>query len=154
MKINIISIGTFENSYFKEIFQNYTKRLKWEVFLKEINPKNANNFSKEQIKENEAKYILQALKPQQRIIVLDENGKQFKSREFAKKISDFALGGDSEINFIIGGAEGLSPEIIRKADLVISLGLMTMPHLMVRIVLIEQIYRAYTIINNHPYHRD
>jgi 23S rRNA (pseudouridine1915-N3)-methyltransferase len=154
MKITIISIGSFENSQYQKIFYDFAKRLKWSISLKEILPKNSTNFSKPQIKENEANLILKAIKPGSKLIALDEKGKQFSSQNFTKIISDFALNGNSDLTFIIGGAEGLSPKIIDNCHLVISLSPLTFPHLMVRIILIEQIYRAYSIINNHPYHRE
>jgi len=154
MKITIISIGKFENSPHKAVFDNYLKRLKWKVELRELELKNSHNMSIEKIKEGEGALILKALKPSSKLIVCDENGKQFKSRDFAKLISDFALQGDSDLTFVIGGADGLSPEVLQKASLKISLGLMTLPHLMVRSILVEQIYRAATIIDGHPYHRE
>jgi 23S rRNA (pseudouridine1915-N3)-methyltransferase len=88
------------------------------------------------------------------MILLDEKGKQFASRDFAKLISDFAVAGDSDLTFVIGGADGLASELLKKSSLKISFGLMTLPHLMVRSVLAEQLYRAQTIIEGHPYHRD
>ncbi len=154
MKITILAIGSFEGSQYQKIFNDFAKRLKWNISLKEMLPKNSGNFSKPQIKENEADLILKAIKPNSKLIALDEKGKQFSSQNFAKIISDFALNGNSDLTFIIGGAEGLHQKIIDKCSLVISLGLTTFPHMMVRIILIEQIYRAYSIINNHPYHRE
>lgn len=154
MKITIISIGKFENSPHRPVFENYLKRLKWKIELKEFELKNAKNLSVDKIKEGEGELILKALKPGSKVIICDENGKQFKSREFAKLIADFGVAGDSDLTFIIGGADGLSQEILKKSHLKISFGLMTLPHLMVRSILAEQLYRAQTIIENHPYHRD
>jgi len=154
MKITIISIGKFENSPHKAVFENYLKRLKWKIELKELELKNSHNMSIEKIKEGEGALILKAVKPSSRLIALDENGKQFKSRDFAKLIADFALQGNSDLTFVIGGSDGLAQEVLKKATLKISLGLMTLPHLMVRAVLMEQLYRASTIIENHPYHRE
>jgi 23S rRNA (pseudouridine1915-N3)-methyltransferase len=154
MKITIVSIGSFEGSQYQKIFHDFAKRLKWHISLKEILPKNSTNFSKLQIKENEANLILKAIKPSSKLIALDEKGKQFSSQNFTKIISDFGLKGDSDLTFIIGGAEGLDPKIINNCHLTISLSPLTFPHMMVRIILIEQIYRAYSIINHHPYHRE
>lgn len=154
MKITIISIGKFENSSHKSVFETYVKRLKWKVELKELELKNSKNLSSDELKKGEGELILKALKPSSKLIALDENGKQFKSRDFAKLISDFAVNGDSDLTFVIGGADGLSQEILKKSSLKISLSLMTFPHLMVRAILAEQIYRASTIIDGHPYHRD
>lgn len=154
MKISIISIGKFENSPFKQVFETYLKRLKWKIELKELDLRNAHNFSVEKIKEGEGELILKNIKPNSKLIVLDEDGKQFSSLEFAKLFSDFALKGDSDLTFVIGGANGLSNELLEKAKLKISLGKMTFPHMMVRAILIEQLYRAQSIKEGHPYHRE
>lgn len=154
MRITIISVGKFENSPLKAVFENYLKRLKWKVELKEIEQRNSKNITSAQLKNIEAELILKALKPSSKIIALDEHGKEFTSRNFAKLISDSALNGDSDLTFIIGGSDGLGEEVLKKSHLKMSLGLMTFPHLMARSILIEQIYRAQTIIENHPYHRD
>jgi 23S rRNA (pseudouridine1915-N3)-methyltransferase len=154
MRITILSIGKFENSPHKAVFENYLKRLKWKVELRELELKNAQNMSVDKIKEGEGELILKALKPSSKLIVLDERGKQFGSIAFSKMISDFALAGDSDLTFVIGGSDGLSQEVLKKAGLKISLSTMTFPHLMVRAILIEQIYRAQSIIAGHPYHRE
>ncbi len=154
MKISIISIGKFENSPHKQVFESYIKRLKWKIEIRELELKNAQNLSVAEIKKGEGALILKALRPQSKLIILDENGKEYKSRDFAKLISNFALQGDSDLTFVIGGADGLSEEIIKKSQLKIAFGIMTFPHLMVRSILAEQLYRAQTIIEGHPYHRD
>ncbi len=154
MKISIISIGKFENSPHKHVFETYIKRLKWKVELKELDLKNSQNLSVPKIKEGEGALILKALKPSSKLIVLDEDGKQFSSVAFAKMISDFAVAGDSDLSFAIGGSDGLSEEVLKKSNLKISFGKMTFPHLMVRAILAEQLYRAQSIIVGHPYHRE
>ncbi len=153
MRITILSIGKFENSPHKAVYENYLKRLKWKVDLRELELRNSQNLSVEKIKESEGELILKALRPNSKLILLDEKGKQFASRDFAKLISNYALNGDSDLTFVIGGADGLSTELLKKNHLKISFGLMTLPHLMVRSVLVEQLYRAQTIISGHPYHR-
>jgi 23S rRNA (pseudouridine1915-N3)-methyltransferase len=154
MKISIISIGKFENSPHKQVFETYIKRLKWKVELKELDLKNSQNLSVTKIKEGEGALILKVLKPSSKLIVLDEDGKQFSSVAFAKMISDFAVAGDSNLSFVIGGSDGLSEEVLQKSNLKISFGKMTFPHLMVRAILAEQLYRAQSIIAGHPYHRE
>lgn len=154
MKISIISIGKFENSPHKLVFDTYLKRLKWKVELKEMDLKNAQNMSVDKIKEGEGDLILKALKPSSKLIVLDEKGKQFTSIDFSKLMANFAVDGDSDLSFVIGGANGLSAEVLKKAHLKISFSAMTFPHLMVRSILIEQLYRAQSIIAGHPYHRE
>ncbi len=154
MKITILSIGKFENSPHKAVFEAYLKRMKWSIDLKEIELKNSNNLSDQQIKTLEAKLLIKSIKSGSIAIALDENGKQFSSNQFAKMLSDFSLHGDSNLCFMIGGAHGLGSEILNMAKLKISLGLMTFPHIMVRSMLLEQLYRAQTIIGGHPYHKN
>jgi len=153
VNVLILSIGKFENSPHKTVFESYIKRLKWKIELKELDLKNSKNLSVEKIKEGEGQLILKALKSGSKLIALDEKGKQFSSAGFAKLISDFALYGDSSLSFAIGGSNGLSPEVLQRASLKISFGLATFPHLMVRSILAEQLYRAMTILEGHPYHR-
>ena len=154
MKITIISIGKFENSPHRLAFENYLKRMKWDIELKELELKNAHNLSVDKIKEGEGKLIAKAIKSGSLVIALDEKGKEFTSQNFAKLIADFTLQGNSHFTFLIGGANGLSAEIIRSANLKIAFGLMTFPHLMVRAMLMEQLYRAQSIIAGHPYHKE
>jgi 23S rRNA (pseudouridine1915-N3)-methyltransferase len=153
MKINIISVGKFDNSSMNEIFLEYQKRLKTKVFLKEIHHKYSNNIEEEKLKKIEGELIIKNIENESVRIFLDESGKNFTSKEFANILNKFNIEGNSIINFIIGGAYGLDKNIIGKNDLILSLSKMTFPHLMVRIVLIEQIYRAFSIIANHPYHK-
>lgn len=154
MKITIISIGKFENSPHRLAFENYLKRMKWDIELRELELKNAHNLSVDKIKEGEGKLIAKAIKSSSVVIALDEKGKEFSSQNFAKLIADFAVKGDSHLTFLIGGSNGLSSEIIGLANLKIAFGLMTFPHLMVRTMLIEQLYRAQSIIAGHPYHKE
>jgi 23S rRNA (pseudouridine1915-N3)-methyltransferase len=153
MKINIISVGKFDNSSINELFLEYQKRLKTKVFLKEIHHKYSNNIEEEKLKKIEGELIIKNIENESVRIFLDESGKNFTSKEFANILNKFNIEGHSTISFIIGGAYGLDKNIIGKNDLVLSLSKMTFPHLMVRIVLIEQIYRAFSIIANHPYHK-
>ena len=154
MKITILSIGKFDKSPFRELFEYYLKRLKWKIELKEIEFKNTKSFEESKIKHEESVLLAKNLHNFSKIIVLDERGKQFSSPEFANILQNFNVAGDSNIAFIIGGAFGLSDEIKNKADILLSISKMTLPHLMVRGFLIEQIYRASTIISNHPYHKN
>ena len=101
MHITILSIGKFENSPHRLVFENYLKRLKWRVELKEFDLKNSQNFSVEKIKTGEGELILKALKPGSKLIALDENGRQFKSTEFSKLLADSATNGSSNISFAI-----------------------------------------------------
>lgn len=153
MKIKIISIAKFEKSEFKPIFLNYQKRMK-NIELKEIEFKKSKNLPVETIKSSEAELILKNIDKNSIIIALDESGQEFSSIKFAKLLQNYSINGNSKINFIIGGAFGLSKQILDKSDKIISLSQMTFPHLMARIILIEQIYRAESIISGHPYHKE
>jgi 23S rRNA (pseudouridine1915-N3)-methyltransferase len=152
MKITIISIGKFsKNDPNFDLFLKYQKRLPWKLELKELETKG--NLQGEVLKNKEAELLLAAAPNGAKIIALDEKGKNLSSPEFAKSIANFGNEGNSHLAFIIGGADGLSDHLKKHADLILSFGKMTFPHMMVRSFLAEQIYRAYTIINNHPYHR-
>lgn len=154
VRISILAIGKFDNSPYQALFKDFAKRLKWKVELKELEAKNTKNQNPEQTKETEGNIIIQNLRSGTKLIALDEHGKDFTSQTFAKFIADSALRGDSDLTFVIGGANGLSPEILKKSSMQICLGKMTLPHMLARVVLIEQIYRAETIISGHPYHRE
>ncbi len=154
MKINILSIGKFNNSCYQELFELYKKRSRWNIILKEFDVKNIKNFEINKIKEEEGNLLLNSIKSPTKLIALDEKGQKFSSISFAKTIEKIIVEGNSDITFLIGGPNGLSENLIKKSNLVLSLSLMTFPHLMARIILIEQIYRAESIINNHPYHKD
>lgn len=161
MKIRIISPGRFENSPYFSVFNDYCKRLKIKLELVEFEVKNSKNIEISKLKDAEEKLINKHLYQKKSdltsqkatIAILDENGSQFTSKDFAKFISTCQNKSTNELCFVIGGAAGLSDNIKQQAKIKISLGAMTYPHLMVRCMLVEQIYRAYTIIENHPYHR-
>ncbi len=146
MKITIIAIGKCKkNSPEKAIIDEYVKRCSWKVEFKE-----ADNSTQEQ----EAKFLQSNISSQAKVIVLDERGNNPSSRELANRIEDWQISGCSEVCFLIGGADGHLQSVRDRADYVLSFGKMTLPHILMRAVLAEQIYRLETIIKNHPYHRD
>ncbi|MFV9875057.1 MAG: 23S rRNA (pseudouridine(1915)-N(3))-methyltransferase RlmH [Rickettsiales endosymbiont of Dermacentor nuttalli] len=148
MKIIISAIGKFaKNSAEYKIIQEYITRIPWNITIKEFEVKNVNN-----VKNKEAELLLKSIDKNYKKIVLDEKGKMFSSNEFAKFMSNIQLQ-ENKLAFIIGGAYGHSAQVINQADHVISLSKMTFTHIMVRIFLVEQIYRSYTINTNHPYHK-
>lgn len=156
MKITIISIGKFSNKDPNlELFLNYQKRLSWKIELKELELRGSNlaNLQNDVLKNKEAELLLSKVPNSAKIIALDEKGTMLNSQEFAKQIKNYGDYGHSNLAFIIGGADGIGEEIKKRADLILSFSKMTFPHMMIRSFLIEQIYRANTIINNHPYHR-
>ena len=146
MKATIIAIGKCKkNSPEKAIIDEYIKRSGWEVVVKEHD--NAD-------REEEAKFLLAAIPAGAKVVALDERGENMKSLELAALAEKWMLNGCSEICFLIGGADGLLPVVRERADLVLAFGRLTLPHMLMRAVLAEQIYRLQTIIAHHPYHRE
>ena len=149
MSIQIISVGKLDKN-FQVIADHYTKMLRWPVKSTEIN--HHKKFSPEILKNFEGKLITAAISPQSYQIALEVTGKAMDSYEFAKIIEQ-ALVNYKTIDFIIGGAFGLDNQLSAAAQTKVSLSKMTMPHMLAKIVLLEQIYRAQTILQNHPYHK-
>ena len=146
MKIYVIAIGKCKkNSPEAQIIAEYVKRCSWEIIIKE-----KDNSSQEE----EAVFLQNSIPHGAKIIVLDERGENLKSTELAHKIENWQLNGCSEICFLIGGADGHLQSTRNKADLLLSFGKLTLPHMLMRAVLCEQIYRLQTIISGHPYHRE
>lgn len=155
MKIKLITIGKTNKSYFLEAEQEYLKRLSKYIQFEKIelpDVKNAKSLSENQIKTEEGKTILSNLEKSTLLVLLDENGKEFTSSKFSKWLQEEMNRGHKSITFVIGGAYGFSEEVYSKANLKISLSQMTFNHQMVRMFFIEQIYRAFTILKNEPYH--
>ncbi len=152
MQITIAAIGKIKNCPEDDIIAKYRKRLPWNLDIKEVEEKKA--LSGRKLKDAEGKLLLAAIPEKSYKIALDERGKLLTSIEFAKKIDNLALGGISNISFIIGGADGHGGELLAKCDMKLSLGKFTLPHMLARAVFVEQLYRAYTINSGHPYHRE
>ena len=155
MRFLLLAVGTKMPAWVTTGFQEYQKRMPphLKLELQEIEPvRRVSKGTTDKAKEIEAKAILAALPKRAYIIALDEHGKQFTSMELATKVHDFQQMG-SDVVIIIGGPEGLTPEILSKANETISLSKLTMPHPMVRIVIAEALYRAYRIDAGLPYHR-
>ena len=145
MKITVIAIGKCKhNSPEAEIIAEYTKRSGWDIIIKEQDNSN---------QETEAQFLQNNIPHGAKVVVLDERGVNISSIELAAKIENWLLDGCSDICFLIGGADGHLPSTRDKADLILSFGKLTLPHMLMRAVLCEQIYRVQTIINHHPYHR-
>lgn len=146
MRATIIAIGKCKkNSPEAMLIAEYVKRSAWDVVIKEKDNSD---------QEDEAKFLQASIPHGAKIVVLDERGENLKSLELAKKVEDWQINGTSEICFLIGGADGHIPSTRDLADLVLSFGKLTFPHMLMRAVLFEQIYRMQTIINHHPYHRE
>lgn len=159
MEINIISVGKIKEDYFKKAIEEYEKRLKAYcrvnfIELKdESEGKNLSDKDIDIILDKEGKRILEKIKERSFIIVLDILGRSIDSVEFSKKINDIMLDGISSIDFIIGGSLGISQELKDKANYSLSFSKFTFPHKLMKVILMEQIYRAFTIINNKTYHK-
>ena len=159
MEINIISVGKIKEDYFKKAIEEYEKRLKAYcrvnfIELKdESEGKNLSDKDIDIILDKEGKRILEKIKERSFIIVLDILGRSIDSVEFSKKINDIMLDGISSIDFIIGGSFGISQEVKDKANYSLSFSKFSFPHKLMKVILMEQIYRAFTIINNKTYHK-
>ncbi|KGF29376.1 50S rRNA methyltransferase [Peptoniphilus lacrimalis DNF00528] len=159
MEINIISVGKIKEDFFKKAIEEYEKRLKAYcrvnfIELKdESEGKNLSDKDIDIILDKEGKRILEKIKERSFIIVLDIKGRSIDSVEFSKKINDIMLDGISSIDFIIGGSLGISQEVKDKANYSLSFSKFTFPHKLMKVILMEQIYRAFTIINNKTYHK-
>jgi 23S rRNA (pseudouridine1915-N3)-methyltransferase len=148
LKVNIYAIHKIaESSPEAAIIANYLKRLPGQVTIQQIETKGKLPPDKQKLYEGDL--LLKSIPANNFVIALDENGMQFSSKDFSIRINKII----QPISFIIGGAYGLSKEIKSRANLLLSLGSMTMPHILARVILVEQIYRAYTINENHPYHK-
>lgn len=157
MRINLICIGKTDDKEIVSLMKYYLPRLPkhWNFELMEIpDVKNAKNLTPDQLKKEEAKLFQNNIDASDLVIILDEKGKQFTSREFSEKI-DFWMGNSvKKIHFLVGGAYGFSEEIYNRANEKISLSKMTFTHQLIRLFFVEQIYRAATILQGKPYHND
>ena len=155
MNIKVLAIGKTDNKNLQALIEEYTKRLGFYIkFDLDIIPdiKNAKNLSESEQKIKEGQLILNKLSPTDYLILLDENGKEFSSIGFSEFLQKKMNSGLKTIVFVIGGPYGFSEEVYKKAEGKVSLSQMTFSHQMIRLFVIEQIYRAFTILNNEPYH--
>jgi 23S rRNA (pseudouridine1915-N3)-methyltransferase len=155
--IRLLTIGKTDSKQLEELISIYEKRLSHYVkFEFDIIPdiKNSKNLSEEQQKQKEGESILKKITPSDFLILLDEKGKQFTSVEFSNLLQKRMNSGIKNLVFVIGGPYGFSNEVYLRANSKISLSKMTFSHQMVRLFVVEQIYRAFTILKNEPYHHD
>jgi 23S rRNA (pseudouridine1915-N3)-methyltransferase len=159
MKITILCVGKIKEKYFTMAIDEYSKRLsrycKLEIIevADEKTIDQAGEAIENQIKKTEGERILKNIKDGAFVIALAINGNNLTSEELADKIEKLGVGGVSHLIFVIGGSLGLSEEVLQKADFKLSFSKMTFPHQLMRVVLLEQIYRAYRINFNEPYHK-
>lgn len=157
MRINLICIGKTDDKEISNLIKYYQNRLPkhWNFEITEITDvKNAKNLSPDLLKKEEGKLILHHMENSDIMILLDEKGKQFTSREFAGKIEGWMNSSVKKVCIIIGGAYGFSDEIYLRSNEKISLSKMTFTHQMIRLFFVEQIYRADQILQGKPYHND
>ncbi len=159
MNINIIAIGKLKERYWQDAVREYSKRLGSYCSLQIIelkesplraNPSAANELA---VKEAEGQEILRRIRREDYVISLEIRGKGMSSEQLAAKVEELALNGKSTIDFVIGGSLGLSPAVSQRADLKLSFSAMTFPHQMMRVILLEQIYRSFKIIRGETYHK-
>ncbi|GGY15928.1 23S rRNA (pseudouridine(1915)-N(3))-methyltransferase RlmH [Paludibacterium paludis] len=156
MKITLLAVGTRMPRWVDEAYTDYAKRFGRDITLelKEIKPeKRGGGVTPEKGIAAEHSRLLAAIPPRARLIVLDERGRAYTSVQLADSMKRWLAEGE-DLCIVIGGADGLSPELKSRADLLLQLSAMTLPHGMVRVMLAEQLYRAVSILNNHPYHRE
>lgn len=159
MKMTVITVGKIKEKYLKDAIAEYSKRLskycKLEIVevADEKTLDNASELVEDAIRSKEAERILKYVKDDAYVITLEIGGKQLSSEELADKIDKLGIQGTSHIIFIIGGSIGLGREVLQKSNYALSFSKMTFPHQLMRVILLEQVYRSYRIINGEPYHK-
>lgn len=159
MKITVITVGKIKEKYLKDAIAEYSKRLsrycKLEILevADEKTPDGASETVEENIRDKEGERILKLIKDDAYVITLEIGGKMLTSEELADRIDTLGIQGKSHLVFVIGGSIGLGKEVLRRSDYALSFSKMTFPHQLMRVILLEQIYRSYRIINGEPYHK-
>ncbi len=159
MKISIVCVGKVKESFYRQAIDEFAKRLskycKFEVIEvpDEKTPDKASEALEDQIKEKEADRILEKIKEDAYIFTLEIKGKKYTSEGFADCIQKTTVQGKSHLVFVIGGSLGLHEKVLKRSNQAISFSDMTFPHQLMRVILAEQIYRAFRIINGEPYHK-
>ena len=157
MKITLVTVGKIKEKFFEDAIKEYSKRLsrycKLEILqvADEKTPEGASETVELQIKEKEGQRILSLIRDDAYVIALAIEGKMLDSEELADRIEKLGVSGISQIVFVIGGSLGLSAQVMKRADYALSFSRMTFPHQLMRVVLLEQIYRSYRIMNHQPY---
>lgn len=159
MKITILCVGKIKETFYRQAIEEYVKRLgkycKIEIIEvpDEKTPDKASEVMENQIKEKEAERMIEKLKDDSYLFTLEIKGKKFTSESFAETIEKLTVQGKSHLTFVIGGSLGLHEKILKLSNQPISFSDMTFPHQLMRVILTEQIYRAFRIINHEPYHK-
>lgn len=159
MKITIITVGKIKEKYLRDAIAEYAKRLsrycKLEIIevADEKTPDQASETVEEQIRDKEGERILKCIRDDMYVITLEIGGKMLSSEELADKVNMLGIQGQSSVAFVIGGSIGLGREVLKRSDYALSFSKMTFPHQLMRVILLEQVYRSYRIINGEPYHK-
>ena len=159
MNITLVTVGQLKDKYLKQAIDEYSKRLSRYCKLDiielpdEKTPDNASEKEEAQIKEKEGRAILSKIKDNSYVVAMDLKGKQLTSEELSSFVERCGVTGNSNIVFVIGGSLGLSDEVIKRADYKLCFSKMTFPHQLFRVMLLEQVYRAFRIMKNEPYHK-
>ncbi|MDO6447956.1 23S rRNA (pseudouridine(1915)-N(3))-methyltransferase RlmH [Oceanobacillus profundus] len=159
MKISIVSVGKLKEKYLKQGIQEYLKRLgayaKVDVIevADEKAPENMSEAEMLEVKRKEGERILSQISPDTYVITLEINGKMLSSEQLAAKMDELATYGKSKIVFVIGGSLGISNDVQKRSDLALSFSKMTFPHQLMRLILLEQVYRGFRINRGEPYHK-
>ena len=159
MKIKVVTVGKLKEKYLKDGIEEYLKRIsrfaKFQMIelADEKTPDKASESENQKILEIEGQRILSKVGDRDFVIVLAIEGKTFSSEEFSKQLEEASIKGFSTLTFIIGGSLGLAQDVKNRANLSVSFGRLTLPHQLMRLVLVEQIYRAFTIQQGSPYHK-
>ena len=155
MRIRIIAIGQKMPAWVNTAYDDYAKRIKGDMQLQMIElpmQKRGKNANAQQLCDKEGKAIIDAIKPGERVVALDVLGKELSTEKLAERLNSWQMDG-RHVCILIGGPDGLSDEVLRLADEKLSLSKLTLPHPLVRVLLSEQLYRAWSINHGHPYHR-
>ena len=159
MKITVISVGKIKEKYLRDAVAEYSKRLsrycKLEIIeaADEKTPDQASEAVEDAIRAKEGERILKHIRDEMYVITLEIGGKMLTSEEFAEKIETLGVQRKSSIAFVIGGSIGLGKEVLKRSDFALSFSKMTFPHQLMRVILLEQVYRGYRIMNGEPYHK-
>ncbi|MDZ5646275.1 23S rRNA (pseudouridine(1915)-N(3))-methyltransferase RlmH [Nitrospirillum sp. BR 11828] len=151
MRVWLIAVGRSRPGPARDLFEEYKGRITWPFTLREVECRK--RVEGDELKRLEAQLLLEAIPPGATLVAMDERGKALPSEAFARQVGTWRDGGVADLAFVIGGADGLAEEVRRRASLLIAFGPMTWPHMMVRGMLAEQLYRAQQILAGHPYHR-
>jgi 23S rRNA (pseudouridine1915-N3)-methyltransferase len=157
MRIGLLAVGRLKSGPILALFEDYVRRLRWPLAMTEVEERR--RLASAALKDREGELLLSGLETMSRkstspmVIALDERGTAFTSTAFAQRLGSWRDQGLDPL-FIIGGADGLALPVLERAGLTLALGVMTWPHLLVRVLLVEQLYRAQSILEGHPYHRE